>query len=125
MVVDVTDLVNRDDPRMRTFSTLRLYWDSIRLAVDGDDAELRTTSVEPAHAELWERGFSEPIFLEGEHSLDWFDWDRKAAFPRWNQHPGMYTRYGEVLPLLTEIDDRFVILGAGDALTVRFPADGV
>ncbi len=125
MVVDVTELLNRDDPRLRLFSTLRLYWDSIRLAVDDDDAPTVTTSIEPASAVTWERGFSRPIPLPGlehEPELEWFAWDALASEPRWNQHPGLYTRYGESLPLLTAIDDLFVVMGAGDALTVRFDA---
>jgi tetratricopeptide (TPR) repeat protein len=122
MVVDVSALLDRADPRLRLFDTLRLYWDSIRLAVDEDDAPFVTTSIEPSSAVAWERGFSEPIPLLGAHALDWFEWDRLASEPRWNQHPGLYTRYGETLPLVTAIDDRFVILGAGDALTLSFPA---
>ncbi len=125
MVVDVTELLNRDDPRMRVFTTLQLYWDSIRLAVDGDDAPFVTTPIEPSSAVLWERGFSEPFpfpGLEREHGLEWFAWDKVAAEPRWNQHPGLYTRYGESLELLGAIDDRFVVMGAGDALSIRFDA---
>ena len=122
MVVDVTDAVDREDPRLRIFSTLRLYWDSIRLAHDDDRAPFVSTSLEPTSAALWERGFSEPVALEGPHHLEWFEWERLAAEPRWNQHPGLYTRLGQVLPLVTEIDDRFVIMGAGDALTLRFDA---
>lgn len=122
MVLDVTDVLVRDDPRIRLTSTLRLYWDSIRLATDGDDTPLAVTSLEPASAKLWERGFSEPVPLLGEHALDWFDWDRLSPFPRWNQHPGLYTRLGDVLPLVGEIDDRFVVMGAGDALEITFDA---
>ncbi len=92
------------------------------MAVDDDDAPTVVTSLEPTTAVLWERGFSEPIPLHGEHRLEWFEWDRLAAEPRWNQHPGLYTRLGETLPLVTAIDDRFVVMGAGDALTVRFDA---
>jgi hypothetical protein len=124
MVVDVTDQVPRDDPRIRVFSTLQLYWDSIRLAVDADDAPLVTTSIEPASAELWLRGFSRPLPHSGHPELETFDWDALDE-PRWNQHPGTYTRLGDSLELITAIDDRFAILGAGDALTVRFPADGL
>jgi hypothetical protein len=122
MVVDVTDLVDRDDPRLRLFSTLRLYWDSIRLAVDADDAPLVVTALEPTGARLWERGFSEPIPSHGPFELEWFEWDRIAEVPRWNQHPGLYTKLGETLPLVSAIDDRFVVMGAGDALTVTFDA---
>ena len=125
MVVDVTPFVNRDDPRLRISSSLALYWDAIRLAVDGDDAPLKVTSLAPVSGLLWERGFSEPLPLHGEAGLDWFRWDTLAAEPRWNQHPGLYTRFGETLPLLEEVDDRFVIMGTGDALLVRFGATGL
>jgi len=125
MVLDITDLINRDDPRIRLFSTLRLYWDSLRLAVDDDDASLRVTKLEPTSARLWDRGFSLPIPTHGEHELDWFEWDRLEPEPRWNQHPGLYTKFGETLPLLGDIDDRFVVMGAGDALHVRFDASQV
>ena len=125
MVVDVSDVLPREDPRLRISSTLQLYWDSIRLATDGDDAERIVHSVEPASAELWARGFSEPLSVMGISGMDWFEWDRLAPQPRWNQHPGLYTRYGETLPLLQQVDDRFVILGAGDALRIRFDAADV
>jgi hypothetical protein len=35
---------------------------------------------------------------------------------------GTYTRYGPVETLLTEFDDRYVILGTGDEIAVRFDA---
>ncbi len=120
MVLDVTKILNREDPRLRIFSTLRLYWDSIRLAV-GDDAASKVTELDATSATLWERGFSKPSPLFEEHGLEWFDWDRLDA-PRWNQHPGRYTKFGDVLPLLSAVDDKFVIMGAGDALRLRFDA---
>ena len=49
-----------------------------------------------------------------------FDWDRVSRFPRWNPHPGLYTPFGDVLPLLGEVDDRFVVMGTGEALTLSF-----
>ena len=90
----------------------------------GHDHTSVTTEIEPSSAWLWERGFSKPIPTFGNHQLEWFDWNVKAE-PRWNQHPGMYTKFGEVLPLLQEIDDQFAILGAGDALRLRFDASKV
>ena len=125
MVIDVTELLDPADPRLRLSSTLRLYWDSIRLATCGDDEPLVVTEIEASAAELWERGFTEPYVLHEEHGLEWFRWEGTSDHPRWNQHPGMYTRFGDVLELTAAIDDRFVIMGSGDALTVRFPAGEV
>ena len=35
---------------------------------------------------------------------------------------GLFTRFGEVAPLLTEGDDRYVVMAPGDEITVRFDA---
>ena len=122
MVVDVTDIVPREDPRIRLGSTLELYWDMIHLATCDDDADLVTHPLEPTAAKLWSRGFSKPIVPERQDLPLFFDWDQVEQRPRWNQHPGRYTRFGDVKPLLGEIDDRFVIMGSGDALELRFDA---
>jgi hypothetical protein len=121
MVVDVGELLVRGDPRLRVFTSLQLYWDSIRLAVGPDAPGVAVTPLEPSSAELSLRGFSLPLSHTVHPELWFFDW---AALdePRWNQHPGQYTRLGPCLELLTAADDRFAILGAGDALELRFPA---
>jgi tetratricopeptide (TPR) repeat protein len=120
MVIDVTGQIDPTDPRIRIFSTLRLYWDRIALAVDDDDAPLSVYALEPVRAHLWRRGFSAPTVSKRADLPERFDWDHVAAMPRWNQHPGNYTRYGDTLELLGTIDDRFAILGAGDALALSF-----
>ncbi|MCE9593440.1 MAG: FG-GAP-like repeat-containing protein [Planctomycetes bacterium] len=122
MVIDAESLILRDDPRIRIFGTLRLYWDSIRLAVDDDDAPIEVTRIEPQSAQLWRRGFSAPLVDDRPNEPERFDWNHLAEYPSWNPHPGLYTKYGECLPLVTDVDDRFVILASGDALTARFDA---
>jgi tetratricopeptide (TPR) repeat protein len=128
MVIDVTGILDREDPRLRVSGTLRLYWDALRLAIDADDAPLTTHELPVHSSKLWLRGFSAPLEgLSGLGAVDSdkperFDWDRLASQPRWNHHPGMYTRYGEVTPLLHNVDDMFAILGSGDALELRFDA---
>ena len=37
----------------------------------------------------------------------------------WNPTPGKYTRYGDVRELLSEVDDRFVVMGSGDEIQLR------
>lgn len=130
MVIDVSQILERDDPRIRVFCALRLYWDAIRLAVDDDDAPLTLRALEATGAKLWMRGFSAPENGDPRDPIqrrrpERFDWTHLQTTPPWNQHPGMYTHYGDVLPLLKAVDDQFVILGAGDALTLRFDAHDV
>jgi hypothetical protein len=130
MVIDVAPFLDRADPRIRVFCALRLYWDAIRLAVDADDAPLEVHELEASSAKLWLRGFSEPEFgdpsdAQQRRRPERFDWTKLLTSAPWDQHPGLYTRYGDVLPLVRAVDDQFAILGAGDALTLGFDGKSV
>lgn len=123
MVIDVTDLLVRDDPRVRIRTTLHLPWDAIRLAV-GDSAKCEVREIEPASARVWTRGFSRPIPVPGHPELERFDWNELLLEAPWDPTPGLYTKHGEAVSLLGETDDRYIVFGAGDCVTLRFPADG-
>jgi hypothetical protein len=41
--------------------------------------------------------------------------------PPWRDLEGYYTRFGDVRELLTQVDDRYVIMNAGDELRLTFP----
>jgi hypothetical protein len=125
MLVDVSELLDPEDPRLRMVCTLQLYWDRIALATCGDDAPRTFTELEPSGAVLRPRGFSAPVLTNEPGLPERFEWDRVTTQPRWDPHPGRYTRFGDVLPLLGEVDDRYVVMGTGEALELTFPADGV
>ncbi len=121
MVLDVTDVVRRDDPRLRITSTLQLALDAVRVDLGPDAAPLTDTRLEAKRATLGFRGFSR-LLPDPEHErAELFEYD-ELMDARWNQHPGLYTRYGEVAPLLSAADDRYAIFGAGDALWAAFDA---
>ena len=40
---------------------------------------------------------------------------------RWRDLEGYYTRFGDVKTLLQAVDDRYVIMNAGDEIRLRFP----
>jgi len=125
MVLDVTAMLNRADPRLRFTSTLELYWDQIQVALDEGDAPVAVTKLEPKKGELWFRGFSQPQPGRRPEQPLRFEWDRLEERARFDQHVGMLTRYGDVIPLLDGVDDRFVILSAGDAIDLRFDAAAI
>ena len=122
MVLELDDLLDPADPRLRLVSTLRLYWDAIRLATCDDAGVRRESELPLLTSDLWARGYSARIHPPDQPLLEWFDWDRLDPEPRWDQHPGLYTRYGDVTPLLLEVEDHFVIFGAGDSLRLEFDA---
>jgi tetratricopeptide (TPR) repeat protein len=129
MVLDVTALLDRADLRLRVTSTLELYWDRIAVALDDEpegsaaapEAALAITKLDAKSARLWERGFSRPL-PRRPFEPERYDWRRLEPVARFDQHAGHYTRHGDVAPLLDRVDDRFVILGSGDALDLRFDA---
>ena len=43
----------------------------------------------------------------------------------WNPTPGRYTRYGDVAELLATVDDRFVVMGSGDEVSLSFDAQAL
>ena len=45
--------------------------------------------------------------------------------PRWRPLVGRFTRYGDVLALMEEADDRYPIMAPGDELALRFDATGL
>jgi hypothetical protein len=51
-----------------------------------------------------------------------FDYSQVDTRPRFRDLEGDYTRFGPVETLLTGADDRYVVMNAGDEMTVRFDA---
>ncbi len=122
--VDLTGAFPGGGARVRISTTLRLYWDRALLQVDESPVTPAVTMILPDAADLHWRGHSEPIpSVSGEEPvrLD-HDVPRRLEVP-WDPHPGLYTRHGDVTPLLAEADDMYAILATGDECTVSFRAD--
>jgi hypothetical protein len=73
-------------------------------------------------AELRYRGFSHTDYSRREVP-ETPHYDRLAsATARWRDLVGYHTRFGDVRALVAGVDDRYVIMNAGDELRLRFPA---
>jgi hypothetical protein len=46
----------------------------------------------------------------------------EGTAPRWRDLEGYHTRFGDVRELLARVDDRYLIMNAGDEFTLRFAA---
>ncbi len=111
-------------PRLRLRTNLEVYWDWLAVAPDVtvEDAPVRTKRLQPSVADLRYRGFSRtsdagPRGPEVPH----YD-DIANTGPRWRDLTGYHTRFGDVRELLAKVDDRYLIMNAGDELQLRFPA---
>jgi len=68
------------------------------------------------------RGFSPARIDARREQPEEFEYLTPAAVSNWNPTPGYYTRYGDVTPLLSSVDDKMVIMGAGDEVRISFDA---
>ncbi len=86
---------------------------------------MRETRVPVASAEVRFRGFSESRIHPERKQPEEFFYAAPSPVSYWNPTPGHYTRYGDVRELLESVDDRYVIMGSGDEIRLRFNAAGL
>jgi tetratricopeptide (TPR) repeat protein len=118
ILIDLSHVGDADRLRLRT--NLEIYWDSLEFAARSRQ-QLRTTRMAAREAELRYRGFSHTSSPRGDVP-ETPDYDRIASTAqRWRDLTGYHTRFGAVNELLEAVDDRYVIMNAGDELQMRFP----
>ena len=122
IAVDLSTIFPASDYRLRIETSQELRWDEVFFTVDEpSEVPLRETKLELLAADLHYRGISRPLpRTPGGPEL--YDYDRCVTEPQWPPMAGRFTRYGNVQELLTQWDDRMVVLGAGDEMTLEFAA---
>jgi Tfp pilus assembly protein PilF len=122
VLFNLTDVFRPGTPRrVRIRTNLEIYWDSIEWAQGMPDAPVKTTRLEPNYADLHYRGYSS-ISRPDSGAPEVPDYNNVVSTKqRWRDLIGYYTRYGDVRELLTQIDDRYVIVNSGDEMSLRFP----
>jgi Tfp pilus assembly protein PilF len=124
IVVDLTDAYRSNGRLLRIRTNQEIYWDHIffgyRLGDTGTDTSMLTLS----GADLHYRGFSRMYRKGGRYGPHWFDYDQVETGQKWRDLSGVYTRYGDVTPLLTAPDNNYVIANAGDEVTMNFRTPG-
>ena len=124
MPVDLSEVLDRSDPRVRIRTNLAIYWDRIAYTVDEPRVPLRMTPLPLVGASLFFRGFSR-MTRETPDGPQVFVHDDVSTEPRWADMAGLYTRFGDVRPLLTLADDRYVVMKGGDAVRLEFDASAL
>ena len=119
IVVDVTDVMNRDDPRLRIRTSAQIYWDSAQIAVQKEPVEFRSHDVELLAAEVGFHGFSLPI-REDATRPERYDYQRASTIPRWPPLRGSLTRLGDCTEMIRQWDDSMVVISSGDEIRLRF-----
>jgi hypothetical protein len=124
IVVDVSEVIKRDDPRLRVRTSAQIYWDSARLAVQKPSAESegRSFNTHPLRldsAEVAFHGFSRRI-KPGENRPETYDYQQADTQPKWPPLRGTLTDFGPCTDQLTQWDDSMVVISGGDEIRMRF-----
>jgi tetratricopeptide (TPR) repeat protein len=149
MTADLTGKLPVGTRKIRITTNLQVYWDSILIdrteqvappsqRLSGERfarrAEGETPSVPPAgcrrydycvtplplvHADLEFHGY--PLKIEGKPAGNvQYVYETVSATGPYTRPSGTYTRYGDVLPLLTATDDKLAVFGSGDEVQLDF-----
>jgi hypothetical protein len=119
MVLDIGAVLNRQDPRIQLRSSMEFSWDRIGYSLNEPANEVVETPLQLISADLHYRGFSY-ITAHNRRGPDHYDYNSVSQAAKFAPMGGRFTRYGNVLPLLTTQDDLLVVQGAGDELTLEF-----
>jgi cytochrome c-type biogenesis protein CcmH/NrfG len=108
--------------RFRIRTNLEIYWDALAVAVGLDSSLARVQDLAPEAADFRYRGVLEMTQADAS-SPEVPNYDRIVGRNQyWRDLIGYHTRFGDVRALLAKVDDRFVIMNAGDELVFRFRA---
>jgi cytochrome c-type biogenesis protein CcmH/NrfG len=120
VIADLSGKIPTNDHRIKIRTNMEIYWDQIFFSKDIPDAIITSTIMNPLKADLHYRGFSRQYRKGGRYGPHWFDYSVVEKGQKWRDLTGNYTRFGDVLPLLTESDNKYIISNAGDETTVEF-----
>jgi tetratricopeptide (TPR) repeat protein len=108
------------DNRVRIATNLEIYWDRLAFAMRSE-TKTRTTPINLRSADLGYMGF--PVMSRTNNDAPNIpDYNDIRFGNPWRDLEGYYTRYGSVEALLETLDDRYVIMNAGDAMYIQFDA---
>src|ERR1700722_19368100 len=124
MTADLSGKLPLGTKKVRITTNLQVYWDDIlidRTAQSAHDQAQspRLTPLPLAHADLSYHGY--PLKIEGTPPGNvQYIYEKVSATGPYTRPTGTYTRYGDVLPLLTATDDKLAVFGSGDEVSLDF-----
>lgn len=120
--IDISDVFAPDstDHRLRIVTNMEFYWDHAFFTVDEQPVEFRQTELSLVRADLHDRGGISFREYDTGNGPEFFDYSRLVPGEHWPPMGGVFTRFGDVRELLTERDDKLLVLGCNDEMTLAF-----
>ncbi len=120
VLIDLTGLFPATGARRARLATnLEIFWDRLGWAAGRPDVRPAPRRLALVGADLAPRGYS-ITGQSGAASPERPRYALSGTGQAWRDLEGYYTRFGDVRELLQRVDDRYVIMNAGDELRLRF-----
>ena len=110
----------RNTRRLRLSCNVEVYWDRVAMIHSTDPSNVVRFESELVEASVADVGFALRTALP--QRLPNYDYGRRSPF--WDtRHPrGYYSRFGDALPLVAELDDAVAVIGPGEEVHLEFGA---
>jgi tetratricopeptide (TPR) repeat protein len=119
MTADLTGKLPHGTKKIRITTNLQVYWDSVLISRTEQSPSYSVAPVPLLHADLEFHGY--PYKIEGTPPGNvQYVYEKTSATGPYTRPQGTYTRYGDVLPLLTATDDKLAVFGSGDEVRLDF-----
>ncbi len=119
MTADLTGKLPPGTQRIRIWTNLQIYWNSILIDRTPQTQATRLTPVPLRDANLDFHGYPRQIESQPPGVVKYV-YEQVSRTGPYARQAGTYTRYGDVLPLLTSFDDRLAIFGSGEEVALEF-----
>jgi tetratricopeptide (TPR) repeat protein len=128
MTADLTGKLPQGTQKIRMTTNLQIYWDNILINRTAQSTtEPNRPRLQPiplVYADLDFRGY--PYKIEGVPPGNVrYVYAKTSATGPYTRPTGTYTRYGDVLPLLTATDDKLAVFGSGDEVRLDFDSSSL
>jgi hypothetical protein len=119
ITADLTGKLPVGTEHIRIATNLQIYWDSILIDRASQDQSFRLTAVPLVKADLRFHGFPLKIENQPPGNVEYV-YEKASPTGPYTRPAGSYTRYGDVLPLVSSFDDRLAVFGSGDEVALDF-----
>ena len=105
--------------RIRITTNLQIYWDSVLIDRNAPSENFKLSAIPLTNASLNYHGY--PLQIEDQPPGNVkYVYEQVSRTGPYARQAGEYTRYGDVLPLLTEFDDKLAVFGSGEEVQLEF-----
>ncbi|MCW5964773.1 MAG: VCBS repeat-containing protein [Bryobacterales bacterium] len=122
LAVDLTGKFLSASREVRIVTNLCVFWDEVFLGEDAAAPTVKLTPLSAREATLGYHGFSTSIIHPERKKPEHSEYEPTTPVSYWNPTKGNYTRYGDILRLITDVDDRFAIMGSADEVRLAYRA---